>query len=33
MYVNAKMTPVETIPGTSGRGSGERSGEGDFSMI
>jgi hypothetical protein len=30
MYVNAKMIPVETIPGIRGRRMGERSGGEDF---
>jgi hypothetical protein len=28
MHVNAKMTPVETIPGTRGRGHNREHGEG-----
>jgi hypothetical protein len=30
MYVNAKMTPVETVPGMRGGRLGERSRRGDF---
>jgi hypothetical protein len=30
MYVNAKMTPVETVPGIRGGGMGEISGGGNF---
>jgi hypothetical protein len=30
MYVNAKMIPVETIPGIRGGEMGERSGGGEF---
>jgi hypothetical protein len=34
MYVNAKMIPVETVPGIRERGMGERSREwGDSSII
>jgi hypothetical protein len=31
--VNAKMIPVETVPGIRGEGMGERSGEGNSSTI
>jgi hypothetical protein len=30
VYVNAKMIPVETVPGIRGGVMGERSGEGEF---
>jgi hypothetical protein len=30
MYVNAKMIPAETVPGTRGGGIKERGGRGEF---
>jgi hypothetical protein len=30
MYVNAKMIPVETVPGIRGEGIGDKSGRGEF---
>jgi hypothetical protein len=33
MYVNAKMTPVKTLPGIRGEGMGERRGRGNSSMM
>jgi hypothetical protein len=30
MYVNAKLTPVETVPGTRGRGMNKSSGGSEF---
>jgi hypothetical protein len=30
MYVNAKMIPVETVPGIRGEGMGESDGESEF---
>jgi hypothetical protein len=30
MYVNAKITCIETVPGIRGRGMGENSGGGEF---
>jgi hypothetical protein len=30
LYVNAKMIPVETVPGIGGKGMKENSGEGEF---
>jgi hypothetical protein len=33
VYVNAKMIPVETVPGIRGGGMGERSRGGNSSMI
>jgi hypothetical protein len=33
MYTNAKVTPVETVPGIRGGGIKERGGGGDFNMV
>jgi hypothetical protein len=33
MYVNGKMTPVETIPRVGGRGIKESSGRGKFNYV
>jgi hypothetical protein len=33
LFVNVKMTPVETVPGFRGRGLGESSGGENSSMI